>query len=179
MIAAPHPPLADAVVSLRPLAAGDAGAVDEALADPEITRWLDDRGFSSDALLARAAMRWEQSEGADFAIVDGGACVGSIWLDLGAAGRATVGYWLLPRGRGKGLVTHAAALVAGWAFSDLGVKRLGLLADPRNMSSIAVAERAGFRREGVLRSWADVNGERVDHVSFSLLPEELEGGSRA
>ena len=64
-------------------------------------------------------------------------------------------------------------LVSGWAFDELGVKRIGLLADPRNVASVRVAERAGFQREGVLRCWVEVNGERVDHVSFSLLPTDL------
>jgi RimJ/RimL family protein N-acetyltransferase len=53
------------------------------------------------------------------------------------------------------------------------VQRIGLLADPRNVASVRVAERAGFLHEGVLRSWVDVNGERVDHASFSLLPTDL------
>src|SRR5262249_55406713 len=121
----------------------------------------------------RATSRWEQSEAAEFAIVAAGECVGSIWLNLGPSDRASVGYWLLPRARGKGFVTHALLLVARWAFDDVGVKRISLLADPRNTSSVGVAERAGFRREGVLRSWTDVNGERVDHVSYSLLPADL------
>jgi len=29
-------------------------------------------------------------------------------------------------------------------------------------------------REGVLRSWVEVHGERVDHVSFSLVATDLE-----
>jgi RimJ/RimL family protein N-acetyltransferase len=36
-----------------------------------------------------------------------------------------------------------------------------------------VAEKAGFTREGVQRSWMDVRGERRDMVSYSLLPDEL------
>jgi RimJ/RimL family protein N-acetyltransferase len=82
-------------------------------------------------------------------------------------------YWLLPEARGKGLATRAVLLVARWAFGRIGVERIGLLADPRNESSVRVAERAGFKREGVLRSWTDVNGVRVDHVSFSLLRIDL------
>ncbi len=127
-------------------------------------------------ILDRAASRWEQSEAAEFAIVDAGDCVGSIWLNLGPSDRAGVGYWLLPRARGRGLVTRALLLVSRWAFDELGVKRISLLTDPRNASSLRAAERAGFHREGVLRSWADVNGERVDHVSFSLLPSDLSRG---
>jgi RimJ/RimL family protein N-acetyltransferase len=43
-----------------------------------------------------------------------------------------------------------------------------------------VAERSGFEREGVLRSYAEIDGRRVDHVSFSLLPGDLENdGARS
>ena len=172
----PDPRLADDVVSLRPLAFGDVSAVEAALDDPEITRWLDNGGVSAQDVVDRAASRWEQSEAAEFAIVDAGDCVGSIWLNLGPSDRAGVGYWLLPRARGRGLVTRALLLVSRWAFDELGVKRISLLTDPRNASSLRAAERAGFHREGVLRSWADVKGERVDHVSFSLLPSDLSRG---
>jgi len=172
----PDPRLADDVVSLRPLAFGDVSAVEAALDDPEITRWFDNGGVSAQDVVDRAASRWEQSEAAEFAIVDAGDCVGSIWLNLGPSDRAGVGYWLLPRARGKGLVTHALLLVSRWAFDELGVKRISLLTGTRNASSLRAAERAGFHRDGVLRSWADVNGERVDHVSFSLLPSDLSRG---
>ena len=123
-------------------------------------------------VVERAAARWQAAEAAEFAVLDAGECVGSVWLTLGLDSRATVGYWLLPDARGKGLVAHALVLVSRWGFDQLGVKRIGLLADPRNAASVRVAERAGFQREGVLRSWVDVNGERVDHVSFSLLPAD-------
>jgi RimJ/RimL family protein N-acetyltransferase len=69
-------------------------------------------------------------------------------------------------------MTRAVRLVAEWAFGELGVRRISLLVDPRNSASVAVAERAGFEHEGVLRSWTDVNGERVDHASYSLLPTD-------
>jgi RimJ/RimL family protein N-acetyltransferase len=168
----PDPPLADAVVSLRPLAATDIATVEAALDDPEICRWFDNRGVSARDVVERAAARWQGAEAAEFALLDAGACVGSLWLTLGAHRRANVGYWLLAAARGKGLVAHALMLVSRWAFDELGVKRIGLLADPRNVASLRVAERAGFRREGVLRSWVDVNDERVDHASFSLLPTD-------
>jgi hypothetical protein len=77
----PDPRLADDVVSLRPLASGDVSAVDAALDDPEITRWFDNSGVSAQDVVDRAASRWEQSEAAEFAIVDAGDCVGSIWLN--------------------------------------------------------------------------------------------------
>jgi len=168
----PDPPLADAVVSLRPLVATDIATVEAALEDSEICRWFDNRGVSARDVVARAVARWEAAEGAEFAVLHAGECVGSVWLTLGVDGRATVGYWLLQGARGKGLATHALVLVSRWGFDELGLKRIGLLADPRNVASTRVAARAGFQREGVLRSWVDVNGERADHVSFSLLPTD-------
>ena len=174
----PDPPLADAVVSLRPLLATDIATVEAALDDPEICRWFDNRGVSAREVVERAVARWQAAEGAEFAVLDAGECVGSVWLTLGVEGRATVGYWLLRAARGKGLLTHALGLVSHWAFDELGVKRIGLLADPRNAGSVRLAERVGFQREGVLRSWVDVNGERVDYTSFSLLPSDPRGQAR-
>jgi RimJ/RimL family protein N-acetyltransferase len=168
----PDPPLADAVVSLRPLAVTDIASVEAALDDPEICRWFDNRGVTAREVVERAVARWQTDKAAEFAVLDAGECVGSVWLTLGADGRATVGDWLLEVARGKGLAAHALLLVSRWGFDELGVERIGLLADPRNVASVRVAERAGFRREGVLRAWVDVNGERVDHVSFSLLPTD-------
>jgi len=114
----PDPRLADDVVSLRPLAFGDVSAVEAALDDPEITRWFDNSGVSAQDVVDRAASRWEQSETAEFAIVDGGDCVGSIWLNLGPSDRAGVGYWLLPRARGKGLAARSCWFRDGHSTSS-------------------------------------------------------------
>jgi RimJ/RimL family protein N-acetyltransferase len=168
----PDPPLADAVVSLRPLRLTDVATVEAALEDADICRWFDNRGVSAREVVERAESRWQTGDAAEFALLDLEECVGSLWLNLGTDGRASVGYWLLPHARGKGIGCRALVLVSRWAFDELGVKRIGLLADPRNVASLRVAERAGFQREGVLRSWVDVNGERVDHASFSLLPTD-------
>jgi RimJ/RimL family protein N-acetyltransferase len=42
------------------------------------------------------------------------------------------------------------------------------------MASQRVAERSGFRREGVLRSYHVVDGRREDAVFLSLLPADLD-----
>ena len=41
------------------------------------------------------------------------------------------------------------------------------------MPSQRVAEKAGFRREGVLRSFRELKGMRRDYVIYSLLPGDL------
>ena len=77
-------------------------------------------------------------------------------MNLADRRRGSIGYWLLPEARGKGLA------------------RLALLTEPDNVRSRRVAERCGFRLEGVLRSVAEIDGRRVDYCSFSLLPGDLE-----
>ena len=138
------------------------------------------RAFGRSTLQAKAALElnrrwWAEGEAASFAICDTAQhCVGHVFVNLTTSRRAGIGYWLLPEARGKGLATRAVRLVSRWALSDLGLPRLGLFAEPSNVHSQRVAERAGFHREGVLRSWAEIDGRRVDYVAFSLLPADLE-----
>src|SRR5262245_24620430 len=119
-----------------------------------------------------------QGEELSFALVEpsdhekvlGGGSLHGIDLEQG---RASVGYWLEPHARGRGIVTHAVRLVARWAFEELGIARLELTCGPDNQASQRVAERCGFSREGVLRSHRSFKGRRRDTVIFSLLPGEL------
>ena len=114
----------------------------------------------------------------NFAVTVAGTAVGSIgvrWLDGLDEGIAEVGYWMAREARDHGLCTRALRLVSGWAIGDCGVARLQLRADEENVASNKVAENAGFRREGVLRS-SRYNARldrRVDFVIYSLLPGEV------
>jgi RimJ/RimL family protein N-acetyltransferase len=87
--------------------------------------------------------------------------------------RASVGYWLAPAHRGRGIATRATRLMARWGFSELGVGRIELTCGPDNRASQRVAERVGFAREGVLRSHIAFKGGRRDSVIYSLLPADL------
>ena len=50
------------------------------------------------------------------------------------------------------MCTRALRLLSGWALDELELRRLELITDPDNVASQRVAEKVGFRREGVLRS---------------------------
>ena len=102
-----------------------------------------------------------------------GEFVGSAGLHLtpGALGPG-VGYWIAPWARGHGYAAEAAHALAEWGLA-LGAPRVHLLADVGNAASQAAAARAGFTREGVLRSCLDYrDGSRGDAVVFSRLPED-------
>jgi RimJ/RimL family protein N-acetyltransferase len=54
-----------------------------------------------------------------------------------------------------------------------GIHRVELYAEPWNEGSWRAAERVGYRREGLLRSWQQVGARRRDMYMYSLLPDDL------
>jgi RimJ/RimL family protein N-acetyltransferase len=82
-----------------------------------------------------------------------------------------IGYFVLPKARGRGVATTIARRLAEHAFS-LGVERVAAYVNAGNIASERVLERAGFTREGVVRSMPKPDGKRVDKTLFSLLPGE-------
>ncbi|MER5220557.1 GNAT family N-acetyltransferase [Streptomyces flaveus] len=127
------------------------------------------------------AERWLQGYAEDQA--RDGRRVYGIWLDgllVGGAGFATfdartgncsLGAWLAPEARGRGLVTRTARLMIDWAFGTRGMVRAEWSAATGNVHSIAVAKRLGMEREGVLRSALALGGVRHDVEVWSLVSD--------
>ncbi len=108
------------------------------------------------------------------AITEHGKVVGSIGLRLGGHETGNIGYWCAPQARRRGTTTCALRRLCRYGLEELHLERLDLMTDFENFASQRVAEKAGFRREGVLRSHLrHPNGYRRDSVLFSLLPGEL------
>jgi ribosomal-protein-alanine N-acetyltransferase len=165
--------LSDGEIVLRPWHLHDLDALVAAIDDPEIGRWMPKipHPYSAEAgaaYLARMAGR----EGR-FAIVRDGELVGGISLVPKQWGRAEIGYWIRADARGRGLATRALVLVSRWGLQR-GFRRLQLHADVANPASHRVAEKAGFVREGVLRSWIEHEGSERDHILFSLVRRDLQ-----
>jgi RimJ/RimL family protein N-acetyltransferase/nitrite reductase/ring-hydroxylating ferredoxin subunit len=178
----PEPWLSDGVVALRAFRADDAAAITAACQDREIQRWVpllpipyteaDARGFILMSLQA-----WHDGTGCEFAIVDAldGRFLGAAGLHLGAnARRHAIGYWVAPEARRRGIATRAVRLLSRWAFERLGTQRLGLWALPGNVASQAVAEKTGFRFEGMVRNWElDRDDNLIDAVMFAMTRDDL------
>jgi RimJ/RimL family protein N-acetyltransferase len=177
-IVLPGEPLIDGATALRAWRDSDLDGLVAACQDPEISRWTrvphpygtaDARGYllqRHDALHTGTA--------APFAIVaaaDRDQLLGSIslmrfsWKNA----RAEVGYWLAKEARGHGHVTRAVRLISEWGFRHLGLQRIDLMAATENPASQRVAERCGFTREAVLRSYLLGKEGRQDMVAFGLL----------
>lgn len=98
---------------------------------------------------------------------------GGIGLHTDRANRsAMLGYWIDGEHEGQGLVTKASRALTDVAFRDLGMHRVWLSADPENTRSCAVAERLGFRLEGVHRGETFTDGRFRDTAIYSILEDE-------
>src|SRR4051812_39705359 len=155
-LSAPDPPLTDGVVTLRAFRDTDAEAIAAMMEEPEIARWT--RAPSPYGL--SDALEWLAMHPAllrrgdlPLAIVDGRTdeLLGSMGLRLRDEGRGEFGYLLGRPARGRGLATRALTLYARHAFDGLGLERLEIHVRPGNARSQALAERVGFRREGLMR----------------------------
>lgn len=63
-----------------------------------------------------------------------------------------VGYWCRSSEQGKGYVTEGVRALSKMAFEQLGAARVAIHCDDLNVKSYGVAERLGFKLEGVLRN---------------------------
>ncbi|ANY06125.1 GNAT family N-acetyltransferase [Pseudonocardia sp. HH130630-07] len=89
---------------------------------------------------------------------------------------AYVGYWIDSRLGGRGITTAAVALVLDHCFGPVHLHRVEATVRPENAASIAVLARLGFRREGLLRRYLDVDGAWRDHYAFAVTAEETPPG---
>ena len=89
-----------------------------------------------------------------------------------ATGSCELGAWLSAGAEGRGLMTRACRALIDWAFDVRGMRRVVWQTVPHNKRSIAVAERLGMRREGVLRQSFPFGDDLLDVEVWSLLPAD-------
>ena len=83
-----------------------------------------------------------------------------------------LGYIVAPGARGRGVAAAALGRLTEWAFTELGALRIELRISVHNEPSKRVAQRCGYRREGVLRSVYLKDGVREDTELWSRLPSD-------
>jgi RimJ/RimL family protein N-acetyltransferase len=162
------PTLSDGVVHLRGPDERDLDCIAAGIVDPEVVRWLGPLPGSAEDVLALNRVR-AAGGSPTFTICerDGDRCVGFAWLNRNDEDPKTgsIGYWLLPGARGRGLATRAVKLVVGWAGESGGVRRLRLVTATGNHRSRAVAARAGFQ-QAELRPRTITNGQDEELVVY-------------
>ncbi|MFF7145252.1 MULTISPECIES: GNAT family N-acetyltransferase [Streptomyces] len=164
---------------LRTVEARDTDAVYAAAQDPDIQRWTTIpspylREHAEGFVRQMVPDGWADASVFTFGVfLPAGELVGMLSLTMRSPGVAEVGFWTAAEHRGNGYITEATLGASRWAFARLSVDRVEWRAEVGNAASRAVAERAGFTVEGVLRSAVSNKGVRRDCWVGSLLPSDL------
>jgi ribosomal-protein-serine acetyltransferase len=98
-------------------------------------------------------------------------CIGLHGLSERAR-RANVGYWLGNEYSGQGIMTKSVKSLIDYSFNKLNLNRIGVEIATENKKSLAVAERLGFVKEGVIRQYEFINNRFLDYVVLSKLKSE-------
>lgn len=190
-IDAPENRLHDGVIALAPYQLGDAPTVVEWDADREIQHWYDwpltqpagdqatvaARVASAESTIRGCQASWTSGEQFAFVIHSAATGEGLGWIDLRwlGSGRGNVAYGVIAQHRGKGAATRSVRLISRYAFDVLEWARLEIAMIADNVASRAVALKAGFRAEGLLRSYGAYEryqpklGQRFDWAIYGLL----------
>ena len=168
---------------LRPFRAEDGDAMFRNWThDPEVTRFLTWTPHADVEVSRGLAARWEEeAKKADFyqwAIVpkDLNEPIGSISVVRlnEQYESAEIGYCIGKTWWRQGLTSEALRAVIEYLIREVGAKRVSAMHDADNPNSGRVMQKAGMRREGVLRrSGSNNSNPCCDLALYSILAEEL------
>lgn len=170
---------------LRAWLAEDAAGLVLAMRDPLVRRYagyLHDDRTEAMRTVQRWAVSWRDGDGASWVVSDpGGQVLGALRFGLidAGLGLASVGYWLLVEARGRGAASAALRCGTQAVLDGLGWHRVELYHAVENERSCAVARRAGYRPEGVMREAMryPVDGRWSDeHLHARLASDPPPGG---
>jgi ribosomal-protein-alanine N-acetyltransferase len=83
-----------------------------------------------------------------------------------------IGYTLIPSERKKGYCTEAVKIIVDYLFLSKDIVRIQAGTNPKNVASQRVLEKAGFKKEGLVRKSVFVRGKWEDGLLYSILREE-------
>ncbi|HEX5089039.1 MAG TPA: GNAT family N-acetyltransferase [Nocardioides sp.] len=164
-------PLRTARLTLRPGAAGDAGATWAYRRLEPVNEWLD--GTPADLDGYRARFTEPARLAATVIVALGERIIGDFMLRREGA-EAELGWVLDPAFTGHGYATEAVRELLRHCFQDLGVRRVTANCYLGNDASWRLMERVGMRREQhLVRESQHRSGEWLDTVGYAILAEEF------
>lgn len=86
--------------------------------------------------------------------------------------RVSIGYIVDPARQRQGIATEAVSAMLDFCFGDLSLHRVQAFIHPGNTASLALVEKLGFRREGLLRDNLRVGDVWRDDVLYALLESD-------
>jgi RimJ/RimL family protein N-acetyltransferase len=169
----------DETVILRPVREDDLPVLETFLTDPEAGGPFQWYGWTD---VKRYRRRWSENglladDGGQLMVTTGAEGHGVVaWRKITVSATSyhwNIGIQLLPQARGRGIGTQAQRLLVRYLFAHTPVVRIEADTERENVAEQRALEKAGFRREGVLRSVAFRDGRWRDGVLYSVLRDEF------
>lgn len=85
---------------------------------------------------------------------------------------AQVGYWICRQHEGKGIIVRAVEALLHYLYKEVGLNKVEIRFVTANKRSAAVAQRLGFRTEGIIRQAFLRNGMLEDLAVTGMLKTE-------
>ena len=89
--------------------------------------------------------------------------------------KTEIGYWILRRFEGLGLITLSCAALLDLSFNTMKMNRVQIKVAVGNARSCLVPERLNFRMEGIERAGELHQEKTFDLLVYSMLKEEWKG----
>jgi ribosomal-protein-alanine N-acetyltransferase len=130
--------------------------------------------------LARATREWQDGIGVRLlGFLDDGRIAGTFSLNnivRGVFQNADAGWLVMADCLRRGIASEGVTAILGLALRPeplgLGLHRVQANIIPRNIASLGVARKCGFREEGLAREMLMMDGQWQDHVMFAKLARE-------
>jgi len=168
------------VVALRPVAEEDLPLLERLTQDPAAAG---EHAWSGWRNLLRLRQEWAEDrlvgdDGGVLLIARGDERLGFVsWfqVEFPPSYYWSMGIALLPEARGQGYGTQAHRALARYLFAHTTVQRIEAATEVGNVAEQRALEKAGFTREGVLRSTGWRDGAYRDGVWYSMLRADQPG----
>ncbi|GGO98611.1 GNAT family N-acetyltransferase [Wenjunlia tyrosinilytica] len=168
-------------VVLREFSMQDIDDVLAIVGDDKVTTWLSFDSRSRDQaidMIDGTLERAQQEPRTEYYLAvtkqDDDRVIGFARIGFAGVKAGKLGYAIAAEEWGRGYATDAARALTTYAFAELGLHRISAAIGPENAASIAIVEKLGFVREGVLRDHVFTNSSWRDSVLYSVLAHEWE-----
>ena len=167
------PELTHDLVSLRPIAETDLPAWFAYLSVPSV---IEHTSWNLASIAELTPYVWNASAVTDSSLLRLAVALRSTGELVGTAGfhtvqpqnrSAEIAYDLAPSMWGRGIATSVCEQLVAWAHASVRLLRVQVTVLKSNVPSIAVLERCGFQREGLLRSYRLVRGNPGNFFMYS------------
>ncbi|MDH3745292.1 MAG: GNAT family N-acetyltransferase [Acidobacteriota bacterium] len=179
----PEPKPRPRAVSVRPVQPGDSVLLDRWRREPEVRRHQPLNESSVAQLFAELSHQQvgdlyrDRGDKYQWVVLVDAQAAGWITLVITnwTHGLAEIGYALSTPFQRQGLMPQALAIVLRDLYSRTSLRRIEARCAIQNEGSYKVLERLGFQREGRLRDYFVLDGQRVDNYLYAILRRDFLG----